>query len=177
MAINELVARCEKMRLGGHKYYQEYFEKLVSYSNDDKESLLQAFLFFNIQNYFPSCTEMLIYENPIDLSNNTNNGKCDFVYLTSERNIFIIETKYINTTVTGKTATKKRNVHRNKVIEQVTNYRFQINQEYNIPLDQICCGVFTTDSQMDYREFSANIVTKSISISKLETWIDIIISF
>jgi hypothetical protein len=171
MALDEFISRSQRQRPQAQEYYRKYFEDVVrSPYNCDKELLLQAFLFFNIKEYFPLCTDILLFENSPDCLGNTHLGKCDFVYLTNQDSIFLIETKFIDTQTTGKTARKRRNTHRNKVREQVTNLREQFKKHWDIPREQIKCGVFTTDPQLTYPGFSLNIALNSISISRLEEW-------
>jgi hypothetical protein len=171
MNVEEFVLVCQQRCLKKQEDYKIYFAEVVNNtSNHDKELLLQAFLFFNIKIFFPSCTDVLIFEKSPDLLGNTQFGKCDFIYLTSDQEIFLIETKFINTEATGKTAKKRRNEQRNKVINQVKDLREKIHICWNIPLNKIKCGVFTTDSQVNNRGFAVNVVAKSISIDALEEW-------
>ena len=97
-------------------------------------------------------------------------GKCDFVYLTFQGNYILIETKFIDTEATGATERKRRNKHRNKVFEQVITLKSRFSQYWDIHLEQLECGVFTTDPEVDWRGNDANVITKSISIEKLEQW-------
>jgi hypothetical protein len=122
-----------------------------------------------MKDLFPLCSELLLFEKS-PISDYTDLGKCDFVYLTYTGNLFLIETKFIDTEATGATERKRRNKHRNKVFEQVITLKNRFSQYWDIQLEQLECGVFTTDSEIDWRGNDVNVVTKSISIDKLERW-------
>ena len=104
------------------------------------------------------------------ISDYTDLGKCDFVYLTSDKKLFLIETKFIDTTASGATERKRRNKHRNKVFEQVITLKNRFSQYWNIQVEELDCGVFTTDSEIDWRGNDVNVVTKSVAIHELEEW-------
>jgi len=171
MGMNEFVLFCRQHSQAQEKY-RIFFEDVVCRPSDpfNKELLLQAFLFFNIQKYFPSCKELILFEESPDILGNTHLGKCDLVYLTERDSLFLIETKYIDTQATGDTAKKRRNKHRNKVINQVIEFRNKLNEYWHIPIKQLICGVFTTDSQPNFRGFGSDVVTKSVSILDLKEW-------
>lgn len=135
----------------------------------DKELLLQAYLFLNLSKLFPSCSELLLFEKS-PIADYTDLGKCDFVYLTNRGNLFLIETKFIDTEATGATERKRRNKHRNKVFDQVITLKSRFSEYWNIRNDQLECGVFTTDPEIDWRGNDANVITKSITIDNLEEW-------
>ena len=123
----------------------------------------------NIKTIFPLCIDLLLFEKA-PIKDYTNEGKCDFVYLTSKNSLFLIETKFIDTEATGATERKRRNKHRNKVFEQVITLKSRFSEYWNIKLDQLECAVFTTDSEVAWRGTGVNVVTKSISMDKLKYW-------
>lgn len=166
--VNKFVAYCKKIQPQTQEDIKRFFEGVVGFPYD-KELLLQAYLFLNIKQLFPSCSELLLFEKS-PISDYTDLGKCDFVYLTSSWKMFIIETKFIDTEATGATERKRRNKHRNKVFEQVITLKSRFSEYWNIKLDQLDCGVFTTDPEVEWRGNGVNVVTKSISINKLEQW-------
>jgi hypothetical protein len=171
MTVNELnkfVSYCKKIQPQTHEDIKKFFEGVIVFPYD-KELLLQAYLFLNMKDLFPSCAELLLFEKS-PIADYTDLGKCDFVYLTFKGSLFLIETKFIDTEATGATERKRRNKHRNKVFEQVITLKSRFSQYWNMRLDQLECGVFTTDSEIAWRGNGVNVVTKSISINHLEQW-------
>ncbi|MEA5569768.1 hypothetical protein [Calothrix sp. UHCC 0171] len=166
--LNKFVAYCKRIQPQAREDIKCFFEGVVGFPYD-KELLLQAYLFLNIQDLFPFCTELLLFEKS-PIADYTDLGKCDFVYLTASGNLFLIETKFIDTEATGATERKRRNKHRNKVFEQVITLKARFSEYWDIPLAQLDCGVFTTDSEVEWRGNNINVVTKAISIEKLEQW-------
>lgn len=171
MIANELhkfVSYCKKIQPQTQEDIKKFFEGVIVFPYD-KELLLQAYLFLNLKHLFPSCSELLLFEKS-PIADYTDLGKCDFVYLTKQGNLLLIETKFIDTLATGATERKRRNKHRNKVFEQVITLKGRFSQYWNITPEQLECGVFTTDPDVDWRGNDVNVVTKSISIQHLEEW-------
>ncbi len=166
--LNKFVAYCKRIQPQAREDIKRFFEGVVGFPYD-KELLLQAYLFLNIQDLFPSCVELLLFEKS-PIADYTDLGKCDFVYLSSTGNLFLIETKFIDTEATGATERKRRNKHRNKVFEQVITLKSRFSEYWDIHLEQLNCGVFTTDAELEWRGNNVNVVTKAISIEKLEQW-------
>ncbi|MBD2773550.1 hypothetical protein [Iningainema tapete] len=166
--LGQFVSYCKKNQPQSQEDIKRFFEGVVGFPYD-KELLLQAYLFLNIKQIFPLCTELLLFEKS-PIADYTDLGKCDFVYLTSNMKLFIIETKFIDTEATGATERKRRNKHRNKVFEQVITLKSRFSEYWNIKLEQLECGVFTTDPEIHWRGNDVNVVTKSISIEQLEQW-------
>ena len=166
--LKKFVTYCKQIQPQSQQDIKRFFQGVIVFPYD-KELLLQAYLFLNIKDLFPSCSELLLFEKS-PISDYTDLGKCDFVYLTYTGNLFLIETKFIDTEATGATERKRRNKHRNKVFEQVITLKNRFSQYWDIQLEQLECGVFTTDSEIDWRGNDVNVVTKSISIDNLEKW-------
>ncbi|MBE9008208.1 hypothetical protein IQ259_24875 [Fortiea sp. LEGE XX443] len=166
--LHRFVYYCKKIQPQTQEDIQQFFEGVIVFPYD-KELLLQAYLFLNIKNLFPDCYELLLFEKS-PIADYTDLGKCDFVYLTSRGNLFLIETKFIDTEATGATERKRRNKHRNKVFEQVITLKNRFSEYWDIKLDQLECGVFTTDSEVDWRGNDMNVITRSIAIDQLEKW-------
>ncbi|NMG18458.1 hypothetical protein [Brasilonema bromeliae] len=166
--VNNFVTHCKRIQPQSQEEIKKFFEGVVSFPYDN-ELLLQAYLFLNIERIFPFCSELLLFEKS-PIADYTDLGKCDFVYLSSFGNIFLIETKFIDTEATGATERKRRNKHRNKVFEQVITLKSRFSEYWNIKLDQLECAVFTTDSEVAWRGTGVNVVTKSISMDKLKYW-------
>lgn len=143
-----------------------FFKAVVGFPYD-KELLLQAYLYLNIHQIFPECQELLLFEKP-PVKSRTDLGKCDFVYLTNKSNLFLIETKYIDTQATGQTARGIRNRHRQKVFKQAIALRNAFSQYHNLPIDLFQSGVFTTDIELQNDAFSG--VVRSISTWELKHW-------
>ncbi len=166
--LDQFVSYCKRIQPQSAEDIKRFFEGVIGFPYD-KELLLQAYLYLNIQNLFPSCSELLLFEKS-PISDYTDLGKCDFVYLTSDKKLFLIETKFIDTTASGATERKRRNKHRNKVFEQVITLKNRFSHYWNIQGNELECGVFTTDPEIDWRGNDVNVETKSVSIRKLEEW-------
>ena len=166
--LDQFVSYCKRVQPQSPEDIARFFEGVIGFPYD-KELLLQAYLYLNIQNLFPNCSELLLFEKS-PISDYTDLGKCDFVYLTSDKKLFLIETKFIDTTASGATERKRRNKHRNKVFEQVITLKNRFSQYWNIQVEELDCGVFTTDSEIDWRGNDVNVVTKSVAIHELEEW-------
>jgi hypothetical protein len=141
---------------------KRFFEGVVGFPYD-RELLLQAYLFLNIKDLFPLCSELLLFEQAL-VKIIQNLGKCDFIYLTDQNNLFLIETKYINTAETGRTAINPQNPTQKKVFEQVFSWQNKLNKYCHIPTQQIECAIFTTDPTLIERTEAIDVVTQSISI-------------
>ena len=166
--LDQFVSYCKMIQPQSPEEIKRFFECVIGFPYD-KELLLQAYLYLNIQNLFPSCSDLLLFEKS-PIADYTDLGKCDFVYLTSDKKLLLIETKFIDTTASGATERKRRNKHRNKVFEQVRTLKKRFSQYWNIQVGELECGVFTTDSEIDWRGNDVNVATKSVSIRKLEEW-------
>ncbi|WP_341527277.1 hypothetical protein WKK05_33030 [Nostoc sp. UHCC 0302] len=166
--LNKFVSYCRRIQPQTQEDIKKFFEGVIVFPYD-KELLLQAYLFLNIKELFPSCAELLLFEKS-PIADYTDLGKCDFVYLTFKGNLLLIETKFIDTEATGATERKRRNKHRNKVFEQVITLKSRFSEYWDIRLEQLECGVFTTDSEIAWRGNDMNVVTKSICINHLEQW-------
>lgn len=166
--FNKFILYCRTIQPESQESIKRFFEGVVGFPYD-KELLLQAYLFLNIKKIFPFCKELLLFEKS-PVRDYTDLGKCDFVYLTDKDSLFLTETKYIDTDATGATERKRRNKHRNKVFEQVLNLQSTFSEFWKIPINQLECGIFTTDSDLVYRGYGLNVVAKSIETDTLEQW-------
>jgi hypothetical protein len=165
--LRQFVELCKKVQPQSQEDVQRFFEG-VAFFPYDNELLLQAFLFLNITDYFPACSELLLFEKSPN-GENTDQGKCDFVYLTKDNRIALIETKFIDTRSSGSTERTRRNGHRSKVFKQVITLREKFSEIGKIPLELVDCCVFTTDD-LTHRNEAANINTKCVSIKRLRQW-------
>ncbi len=165
--LQEFVNFCKKVQPQSRQDIERFFEGVIFFPYDN-ELGLQAFLFFNLKEYFPLCTELLLFEKSPN-GKNTELGKCDFVYLTKDGRIALIETKFILTGSTGKTERTKRNEHRMKVFKQVISLKKEFSNIWGIPLDIIDCCIFTTED-LTHREEAGEIQTKHVSIATLSQW-------
>ncbi|MBH8551038.1 hypothetical protein I8751_01250 [Nostocaceae cyanobacterium CENA357] len=166
--LYQFVSYCKKIQPQTQQDIKQFFEGVIVFPYDN-ELLLQAYLFLNIKSLFPSCCELLLFEKS-PIADYTDLGKCDFVYLTFKGSLFLIETKFIDTEATGATERKRRNKHRNKVFDQVITLKSRFSEYWDINLEQLECGVFTTDSEVEWRGNGVNVITQSISINNLERW-------
>jgi hypothetical protein len=127
-------------------------------------------VYLNIERYVPTCDRLLLFEKSPDLGNRTDLGKCDFVYLTTEQTLFLIETKYIDLTAHGTTAQRRRTKKRKDVLEQVDRLKTFLSEHWNIPISQLECAVFTTDPSLVSRGAENGILTEFVSIDDLFQW-------
>lgn len=165
--LHQFVEFCRNTQPQSREDIQRFFEGVVFFPYDN-ELLLQAFLFLNIGDYFPSCAELLLFERSPN-GENTDQGKCDFVYLTQSNRIVLVETKFIDTENTGGTERARRNAHRNKVFQQVIILRHKFSDTWSIPVDLIDCCIFTTED-LTYRSEATVIEAKHIPIQRLKKW-------
>lgn len=110
--LHEFILYCKDIQPQTQEDIKRFFEGVVGFPYD-QELLLQAFIFLNLNKYFPVCTDLLLFKKS-PIWDYTNLGKCDFVYLTTQNSLFLIETKFIDTQATGSTERTRRNKHRNK---------------------------------------------------------------
>jgi hypothetical protein len=148
---------------------QRFFEGVVGFPYD-KELLLQAFVYLNIQQYLPNCDRLLLFEKSPDLGNRTDLGKCDFVYLTTEAQVILIETKYIDLMAHGTTAQRRRTKKRKDVLEQVGKLKIFLGEHWQIPIERLESAVFTTDPSLATRGREQGITTEFVSIEALFEW-------
>lgn len=167
-AISKFVRYCKVIQPQTHNEISRFFDGVIGFPYD-KELLLQAYLFMNTKKLFPLCSELLLFEKS-PISDYTDLGKCDFVYLTPQFKLFLIETKFIDTQATGATERKRRNKHRNKVFDQVITLKSRFSEYWNINANELETGVFSTDPEIYWRGSGVNVLTKSVSIEELEIW-------
>lgn len=165
--LRQFIEFCKNLQPQSREDIQRFFEGVVFFPYDN-ELLLQAFLFLNIDNYFPFCTELLLFERSPN-GENTDQGKCDFVYLTQDNKIILIETKFIDTENTGKTERTRRNDHRQKVFQQVNTLRQKFSDRWNIPSELIDCCIFTTED-LTCRTEATTVEAKHIPVKGLKIW-------
>lgn len=167
-SFTKFITYCRTAQPQSNQAIERFFEGVIGFPYDN-ELLLQAYLFLNIHEIFPECHDLLLFEKP-PYGDFTNVGKCDFVYLTQNQEIVLIETKYIDTRATGDTERKRRNKHRNKVIDQVSKLKKTFCEYWGFDASQIECAVFTTDPSIAQRGAAAQICSKFISIEELLAW-------
>jgi hypothetical protein len=167
-SLSRFLNYCQTCQPYPHERIQRFFEGVACFPFD-QELLLQAYLYLNIHHVFDHCDRLLLFEKP-PYGEYTNVGKCDFVYLTRDHRILLIETKYIDTTASGDTERKRRNKHRNKVISQVQTLTQTFCDHWQFQVDQIEKAVFTTDALLEQRSKKAGIKSRHISVSALQEW-------
>ncbi len=165
--LNQFIEYCQKVQPYTQISIANFFKAVVTFPYDN-ELLLQAYVYLNINDIFPECRQLLLFEKSPVL-NYTNLGKCDLVYFTEKDSLFLIETKYIDMQATGATARKRRNEHRNKVFEQVVDLKGSFSELWQLPVSLFNCGVVTTDSQLQNSCFP-DVVSRAISIPTLKKW-------
>ena len=166
--LEPFITYCKTVQPQSHKEVKRFFEGVVCFPYDN-ELLLQSYLFLNIHTVFPLCQELLLFEKP-PYGGYTNKGKCDFVYLTSDHKLLLIETKYIDLNSSGGTKRKRRNKHRNKVFEQVIGLKQIFCEYWGVPKECVECAVFTTDPHLSLRGAELVVDAQFILISDLLDW-------
>jgi len=147
---------------------KQFFEGVVCFPVE-QELLLQAFLYLNVRTYFPACQEMLLFEAAPNLNGHTNQGKCDFVFLTQHDKLLLIETKFISDDP-GDTKRTRRTKQRKQVMNQVQTLKTQFCQHWDLAADRIDGAIFTTDSSLEERSRKEGIDAMFISVSDLKEW-------
>jgi hypothetical protein len=113
---------------------------------------------------------LLLYEQPI-YRNRTDIGKVDLVFLARNKQILLVETKYIDFNRTGRTAKTKRTKNRNKVIEQSLRLRESLHHYHGIPKRSIICGIFTNDGNLQVHP-SLKILVRSVEHRDFLKWLE-----
>lgn len=167
--LNQFIQACQTIQSERPEDIRRFFEGVVCFPYD-KELLLQAFVYLNIERYLPTCERLLLFEKSPDLGNRTDLGKCDFVYLTTQQTLFLIETKYIDLTAHGTTAQRRRTKKRKDVLEQVEKLKVFLSTNWTIPIERFECAVFTTDPSLVSRGAENGILTEFVSIDNLLQW-------
>ena len=171
-SIDAFISYCKITQPQDREDIRKFFEGVICFPYDN-ELLLQAYLFFNIKSFFPSCKDVLLLEKS-PILDRTDLGKCDFVYLTQQDSLFFIETKFIDTNASGSTERTKRRKHRQKVLDQVIILKETFSNLWKIPIQEIYCGIFTTDSSLVESGRSIDVIAESISVDQLNEWQKII---
>jgi hypothetical protein len=161
VSLNQFIQACHAIQSEPPEDIRRFFEGVVCFPYD-KELLLQAFVYLNIERYLPNCDRLLLFEKSPDLGNRTDLGKCDFVYLTTDPTIVLIETKYIDLIAHGTTAQRRRTKKRKDVLEQVGKWQ--------LPSECFESAVFTTDPSLASRGVEQGITTEFVSIEALFEW-------
>ena len=68
--INKYISDCKQVQPQTQADIRRFFEGVVGFPYD-RELLLQAYLFLNIKDLFPLCSELLLFEQAL-VKNNTN---------------------------------------------------------------------------------------------------------
>lgn len=168
-SLNQFIQACHAIQSEPPEDIRRFFEGVVCFPYD-KELLLQAFVYLNIERYLPNCDRLLLFEKSPDLGNRTDLGKCDFVYLTTDPTIVLIETKYIDLIAHGTTAQRRRTKKRKDVLEQVGKLKTFLSEHWQLPIKCFECAVFTTDPSLASRGVEQGITTEFVSIEALFEW-------
>lgn len=166
--LEKFIDFCQQVQPYSQAQISRFFAAVVGFPYD-KELLLQAYLYFHVQTLFPDCRQLLLFEQSL-VQNRTDLGKRDLVYLTHHGSLFFIETKYIDTEVTGKNKRSRRTSHRKKVLAQALEVKEQLLQHWQIEPELCQCGVFTTDASIDAQASQQGIMARSIAIAELKHW-------
>jgi hypothetical protein len=168
-ALDSFIQACQAIQPERPAEIRRFFEGVVCFPYD-KELLLQAFVYFNIERYLQDCDRLLLFEKSPDLGNRTDLGKCDFVYLTSRQTLCLIETKYIDLDAHGTTAQRRRTKKRKDVLGQVDKLKLFFCGHWQIPLKRVEGAVVTTDPSLAARGTEQGILAECVSIETLFAW-------
>lgn len=179
-ALRKFIERCHEVQPQSNADIQRFFEGVLFFPFD-KELLLQAHLFFTINDRFPECERLLLFEKA-PFEGRTDLGKCDFVYLTKQGTILLIETKFIDMVRpesnnesakncgSGKTWRTQRTGKRKQVFEQVQTLKESFASVSKIHDSMFDCAVFTTDRGLMNHFNAGEIQVGFIDQGDLETW-------
>jgi hypothetical protein len=169
---------CKREQPKVPEHVEMYFNGVTVFPPEN-ETLLQAYLYFNVEGLFPQARELLLYERPPDRDGHQNKGKVDFVYRTDD-GLLLIETKYLhpkyhsmNEAVSnrkGRTKRRKKNSDRNKVVKQALENRALISKEWGIPEGSIACAILTNDDNMEARTRENGILHGHVRKHDLDRW-------
>jgi hypothetical protein len=172
--LTNFISSWKSIREDNDADLEKSFESYIYYSKTSgsmNENLLQAYLYLNKNKIFPNCSDLLIYERSL-WGNRTDRGKVDMIFMTKNKKLLIVETKFLDRLTSGPTQRTKRRKHRQKVIDQVLKVKEQIVTSFHIPEDCVICAVFTTDSyHIDSRATSHNIISKRVEVDFLNEWL------
>ena len=167
--LQRFIHACQQIQPEHPDNVCRFFEGVVCFPYD-KELLLQAFVYLNIHQYWPSCDRLLLFEKSPDLGHRTDLGKCDFVYLTTQNTLVLIETKYIDLAAHGATAQRRRTKKRKDVLDQVGKLKQFLSSYWELPIHLLECAVFTTDPSLVSRGTEQSIITECVAIDALFQW-------
>jgi hypothetical protein len=168
-SLHRFIRACQDIQPERPQDVRRFFEGVVCFPYD-KELLLQAFVYLNIERYLPTYERLLLFEKSPDLGNRTDLGKCDFVYLTKRQTLCLIETKYIDLVAQGTTAQRRRTKKRKDVLAQVGKLKTYLSEHWQIPIERFECAVVTTDPSLASRSIEQGVVSEFVSISALFAW-------
>jgi len=165
--MQKFIHYCREVQPEDDLDFSAYFMG-VACLQPDMETLLQAYLYFNLNKYFSGYHQVLLYEKSLDGKGNSGQS-VDFVFLNGNNKVLLVETKYIDTVNTGKTTRTRRTKKRKKVTDQVKEIRDCLIEQYSISANDIIMAQFSTDR--DNGESSDPMVdSHSISIDDLMKW-------
>lgn len=167
--LARFIQSCEQIQPEHPSDILRFFQGVIGFPYD-KELLLQAYVHLNIHQYLPTCDRLLLFEKSPDLAHRTDLGKCDFVYLTQNKTLALIETKYIDLDAHGTTAQRRRTKKRKDVLAQVDKLKTFFKDYWFISPEMVECAVFTTDPSLASRAAELGIRSEWISIEALFDW-------
>lgn len=149
---------------------------LTKFSGVKSEPQLQLYLYHNITRHFPTIRkdDLLLYEQAI-FENRTDVSKIDFLFKTQNSQLMVIEVKYLDFRVSGKTAKTRRNKHRSKVRDQVRKHASLIEREFNLNPEDVIGAVFTNEDRfrLNLPSIYAGIKFVSVTDQDWDNWISI----
>lgn len=168
--MNNFILFCKNNYPNLHARLEKRFQVYQYLFRSPSEQTLGFYLYFHLKEFFPECKEIILYESPL-IGNRSDYGTADFICLTTNNKIMVIELKFIDVESSGHTAQVKRNKARKKVIEQVLRWKRVIMYYYNVPEEDILCRTFTTDSLTVWKSERAGLSGKYVPISKLRSFL------
>lgn len=166
MDLDAFVSMCRSQQSGLAVDVKRFFEGVIALPLE-QERLLQAYIAHNLELHFATSGELILYEHPLP-TKKANQGKPDLIFKIEGPKILIIETKYL-TEDTGRTATKRRNKKRGKVVSQAQSVMDGIIT-MGITRSDLRCGVFSNDELVSVKAKEEGLEGYSISNDDLENW-------
>ena len=131
------------------------------------EQLLQIYFHLHKNEILPGLIRLISFEQPI-YKNRSDYGKFDFLYLTQEDKLQVIETKFIDIGPKP-TIRSRRKTKRKLVVEQALKRKNRLHLLYGIPYHLIEIAIFTTDIQF-IPKTRFDIKAYAISLKNFVAW-------
>ena len=181
-SLHQFLNDCRNYQPIREEDVDRYFEGIIAFPLDP-EPLMHAYLWFNREDLFPQVKELILYEKPIGRMRLPNDSKVDFVFLTKDDRLLLVEVKYFPESSetsdgrnrNGKTVRTERKNKRKKIPKQLRNDVKHLiepdrDKGWGIPWEKIEFGVLSNDDLIENRKDEIKIEFKVISWKDLNRW-------